>query len=168
MDGFKDTTRMKYMMGGDVKAYKTGGAAMKPVDEAKNPGLSKLPTSVRNKMGYMKEGGPAKMAMGGTYNEKGKRATLAEMEAEDRRMGSSMPAKKAVGPSSVAVSKVLAGMAKKAARMVDPRGAVMEGDKDRYGKGGNVMKKKGVPAYSGKPMVGRKTGGLMAMPKGKC
>ena len=69
-------------------------------------------------MGGMKKGGPAKMAMGGTYNEKGKRATLAEMEAEDRRMGSSMPAKKAkpVGPSSVAVSKVLDGMAKKAVK----------------------------------------------------
>jgi len=56
----------------------------------------------------------------------------------------------------------------KAARMADPRGAVMEGEKDRYGKGGNVMKKKGVPAHSDKPMVGRNKGGLMAMPKGKC
>jgi hypothetical protein len=159
MDGFKDSTKMKY-----------------------------------------KTGGPAKMALGGTLNEKGKRATLAEMEAEDRRMGSSMPAKKAkpVGPSSVAVSKVLAAMAKKAARnvdprgsvmageikplyrdrdreligkaarMADPRGAVMEGDMMRYGKGGKVMAKKGVPAYSGKPMVGRSKSGLSVMPKGKC
>ena len=30
---------------------------LKPVDKAKNPGLSKLPTEVRNKMGYMKNGG---------------------------------------------------------------------------------------------------------------
>jgi len=30
---------------------------LKPVDKAKNPGLSKLPTGVRNKMGYMKDGG---------------------------------------------------------------------------------------------------------------
>ena len=129
MDGFKDTTRMKYMMGGDVKAYKTGGAAMKPVDADKNPGLSKLPTDVRNKMGYMKKGGPAKMALGGTLNEKGKRATLAEMEAEDRRMGSSMPAKKAVGPSSVAVSKVLAGMTKKAMKKAVGGGVFAEGGK---------------------------------------
>jgi len=31
--------------------------ALKPVDKKKNPGLSKLPSEVRNKMGYMKEGG---------------------------------------------------------------------------------------------------------------
>ena len=30
---------------------------LKPVDKAKNPGLAKLPTGVRNKMGYMKDGG---------------------------------------------------------------------------------------------------------------
>jgi hypothetical protein len=30
---------------------------MKPVDKKKNPGLAKLPTAVRNKMGYMAKGG---------------------------------------------------------------------------------------------------------------
>ena len=30
---------------------------MKPVDADSNPGLAKLPTEVRNKMGYMKKGG---------------------------------------------------------------------------------------------------------------
>jgi hypothetical protein len=30
---------------------------MKPVDANENPGLAKLPTEVRNKMGYMKKGG---------------------------------------------------------------------------------------------------------------
>lgn len=131
MDGFKDSTRMKYMCGGPVKKA-TGGAV--------------------------------KMAEGGTYNERGKRATLAELEAEDRRMagrpvegvssrptdssgrrasdaelGMTVSAKKPVGPSSVAVSKVLAAMAKK-----------------------------GVPAYSNRPVIRRSTGGLTAMPKGKC
>ena len=40
---------------------------MKKVDTSENPGLSKLPTEVRNKMGYMKKGGMAKkkMNMGG-------------------------------------------------------------------------------------------------------
>jgi len=33
---------------------------MKPVDAKKNPGIAKLPTAVRNKMGYMKEGGKVK------------------------------------------------------------------------------------------------------------
>jgi hypothetical protein len=32
---------------------------MKPVDTKKNPGMAKLPTAVRNKMGFMKEGGAA-------------------------------------------------------------------------------------------------------------
>jgi hypothetical protein len=32
----------------------------KPVDKKKNPGLAKLPTEVRNKMGFMKKGGPVK------------------------------------------------------------------------------------------------------------
>jgi len=33
---------------------------LKPVDAERNPGLSKLPTEVRNKMGYMKKGGQVK------------------------------------------------------------------------------------------------------------
>ena len=36
------------------------GKSLKPVDKAKNPGLAKLPTKVRNKMGYMKDGGMVK------------------------------------------------------------------------------------------------------------
>jgi hypothetical protein len=40
------------------KTFKEGGA-MKPVDMKKNPGIAKLPTAVRNKMGYMKKGGMA-------------------------------------------------------------------------------------------------------------
>ena len=37
--------------------FKSGGKVLKPVDKSKNPGLAKLPTQVRNKMGYMKKGG---------------------------------------------------------------------------------------------------------------
>jgi hypothetical protein len=40
------------------KTFKKGGM-MKPVDMKKNPGVAKLPTAVRNKMGFMKEGGTA-------------------------------------------------------------------------------------------------------------
>jgi hypothetical protein len=43
--------------------------SLKPVDSKKNPGLSKLPTEVRNKMGYAKKGmlkkAYDKYAMGG-------------------------------------------------------------------------------------------------------
>ena len=40
------------------KTFKEGGT-MKSVDMKKNPGVAKLPTAVRNKMGFMKEGGKA-------------------------------------------------------------------------------------------------------------
>ena len=46
------------------KQVTTGGRKMKKklkkVDKKKNPGLAKLPTKVRNKMGYMKKGGRVK------------------------------------------------------------------------------------------------------------
>ncbi len=38
-----------------ASGMKKGG--LKSVDKSKNPGLAKLPTGVRNKMGYMKKGG---------------------------------------------------------------------------------------------------------------
>jgi hypothetical protein len=44
--------------GGAVKKMATGGS-LKPVPAGK-VGLSKLPTAVRNKMGYMKKGGSKK------------------------------------------------------------------------------------------------------------
>ena len=43
-----------------AKAKKDGGMMkknLKPVNKEKNPGLAKLPTEVRNKMGFMKDGG---------------------------------------------------------------------------------------------------------------
>ncbi len=69
------------MMGGGMSArkmYKAGSAnpkmaaakkiektfkpkkKLKKVDAKKNPGLAKLPTKVRNKMGFMKKGGKVK------------------------------------------------------------------------------------------------------------
>ena len=51
--------------GGKILAKE--GGMLKPVDKEKNPGLSKLPTPVRNKMGYMKKGGQTKkMSQGGS------------------------------------------------------------------------------------------------------
>ena len=38
-------------------AKKADGGSLKAVDSEQNPGLAKLPTEVRNKMGYMKNGG---------------------------------------------------------------------------------------------------------------
>jgi len=45
------------------------GGALKPVDKKAKPGLAKLPTEVRNKMGYMKKGGVTKAyAKGGVVS----------------------------------------------------------------------------------------------------
>ena len=42
---------------------------LKPVNKEKNPGLAKLPTPVRNKMGFMAKGGAVKkMAKGGSVS----------------------------------------------------------------------------------------------------
>ena len=49
----------RYKKGGEVKKCAEGGS-LKPVDTEDNPGLAKLPTPVRNKMGYAKKGGLAK------------------------------------------------------------------------------------------------------------
>jgi hypothetical protein len=51
------------------KTFKEGGM-MKPVDMKKNPGMAKLPTAVRNKMGYMKKGGMASDAKEDTKMDK--------------------------------------------------------------------------------------------------
>jgi hypothetical protein len=52
--------------GGKVKKCAEGGS-LKETNAEENPGLAKLPTNVRNKMGYMKNGGKAKkMNTGGT------------------------------------------------------------------------------------------------------
>ena len=47
-----------YQKGGRVR--KMGGGSLKPVDPKTQKGLSKLPTKVRNKMGFMKKGGKVK------------------------------------------------------------------------------------------------------------
>ncbi len=58
--GYKSGGRVAKMGGGMMMKrpmMNQGGKALKPVDKSKNPGLAKLPTDVRNKMGFMKKGG---------------------------------------------------------------------------------------------------------------
>jgi hypothetical protein len=50
--------------GGKVKKCAEGGS-LKETNAQENPGLAKLPTNVRNKMGYMSKGGKAKKMMAG-------------------------------------------------------------------------------------------------------
>ena len=58
--GIKKSVGEEFMKADKTKKFGSGGS-LKAVDSSENPGLSKLPTEVRNKMGYMKKGGMAKM-----------------------------------------------------------------------------------------------------------
>ena len=58
--GYKMGGRVKKMGGGMMKRHMYKDGSLKPVDKEKNPGLSKLPKKVRNKMGFMKKGGKVK------------------------------------------------------------------------------------------------------------
>lgn len=63
--GIPKSVGEEYMKADKGKKFAAGGV-LKQVDSDENPGLSKLPTEVRNKMGYMKKGGSVKkMAAGG-------------------------------------------------------------------------------------------------------
>ena len=56
--GVKSSIGEEFMKTDKGRKFRAGG--LKEVDSDSNPGLSKLPTEVRNKMGYMKKGGTAK------------------------------------------------------------------------------------------------------------
>jgi hypothetical protein len=155
MDGFKNSTKTKYMCGGPVK--KANG--------------------------------------GGVFNERGKRATNAEIAAEGRRMEGRKPpvegistrptddsgrrmtnAELGMTPGGVAPKKVMAkgmgAMTEAEARAVKkkPMPKVMS-DLERARMMARPLARKeggGVPAHSSKPMIRRKAGGLASMPKGKC
>jgi hypothetical protein len=80
--GISKSVGEEFMKADKTKKFGSGGA-LKAVDSSDNPGLSKLPTEVRNKMGYMKKGGMAKKGM--------KEGGMADM-AQDKKT-----VKKAVG-----------------------------------------------------------------------
>ena len=56
--GISKSVGEEFMKADKTKKFRNGDLV--EVDSDKNPGLSKLPTEVRNKMGYMKKGGMAK------------------------------------------------------------------------------------------------------------
>lgn len=57
--GISKSVGEEFMKADKSKKFASGGS-LKEVNSSENPGLSKLPTEVRNKMGYMKKGGMAK------------------------------------------------------------------------------------------------------------
>jgi len=151
MDGFKDSTKVKYMCGGPVK--KATGGVVKKFDG------------------------------GGVYNERGKRATLAEIAAEGRRVENEMAARAAARRPVEGISTrptdssgrrmtdkelgMTPGGVDPAKKKAIPRGVGAMSDLDMQ-RAKAAAAKKGVPAHSNKPMIRRNMGGLTTMPKGKC
>ena len=68
--GVSSAVGKEFLTADKGKTFKEGGT-MKPVDMKKNPGMAKLPTAVRNKMGFMKKGGMASDAKEDTKMDKG-------------------------------------------------------------------------------------------------
>ena len=69
-----------FMKADKGKRFKNGDLI--EVDADKNPGLSKLPTEVRNKMGYMKKGGMAKSYAKGGCATKSDAKMIAKKEVK--------------------------------------------------------------------------------------
>lgn len=164
--GISKSVGEEFMKADKTKKFGSGGS-LKATDASENPGLSKLPTEVRNKMGYMKKGGMAmkkgmhkmpdgkmmkdsdmpkkKMNMGGMAYKEGGKADM----AQDKKM-----AKKAVGMHE----KQLHG-GKKSNLAALKKGGMTKGC--GYSKGGQLAKANGV-AVRGKTkgaMVAMRSGG---------
>ena len=95
----------KKMYGGGMtkkKKMKEGGMAkkkmMKPVDKEKNPGLAKLPTEVRNRMGFMKKGGDVNKKAGKAAVKAGELgAAIAKVKKKQGMKKGGMTKKKMMG-----------------------------------------------------------------------
>jgi hypothetical protein len=76
---------------------------LKEIDSTENPGLAKLPQEVRNKMGYMKDGGESKPGLYANINKRKKlgisrpksKSTISKEAYSNMKKG--FPDKKAVG-----------------------------------------------------------------------
>ena len=83
--GISKSVGEEFMKADKTKKFGSGGA-LKEVDSSDNPGLSKLPTEVRNKMGYMKKGGMA-MKKGMHKMADGKMMKDSDMPKKKMKMG---------------------------------------------------------------------------------
>jgi hypothetical protein len=140
-----------------MKADKTkkfgSGESLKTTASSGNPGLSKLPTEVRNKMGYMKKGGMAKMHkmpdgkmmkdsdmakkkmnMGGMAYKEGGKADMAQDKATIKKAFKQHDMQEHKGGKGTKLALKKGGMAKKSG-MAKGCG---------YSKGGQLAKANGV------------------------
>jgi len=164
MEGFKDSTKMKYMTGGPVttaakpertapptgvgargleRAAAASGRTFDKNGPTKDVGSRERTMPIRDKKDtvstYKKRGNVAEGVSSRPTDSSGRRATNADLGIE--RASEPKIVGKGIGAASAAVA-----MGNKAA----------------------ALARKGVPAHSDRPMIRRKAGGLAVMPKGKC
>jgi hypothetical protein len=176
MDGFKNSTKTKYMCGGPVKKA-TGGV----VKKAGGGG-------VYNERGKRATWDEVAAEGRRVENEKAARAAARRpvegistrpTDSSGRRMtdkelgmtpGGVSPAKKMMpkGVGAMSDREMQMLKAKETARKAIPRGMGAMSDREMQMLKAKETARKAVPAHSSKPMIRRKTGGLTAMPKGKC
>jgi hypothetical protein len=211
MKGFKDSTKTKYMMeeGGTYnergqRATLAEIAAEGRRMEGRKPpveGISTRPTDSSGRRMTNAELGltgpakkPVKKAMGGSVSNPPVRPVVnpnPPSGPRQRRFGSGpndgggptpptvpgrvktpmSPPARPMGvepkPRRISTPEPKLSIADRATRAManSPEGVVVKAPMMKS-KGGSA--KKGVPAHSSKPMIGRKSGGLSVMPKGKC
>ena len=114
--GISKSVGEEFMKADKTKKFKNGDLV--EVDSDKNPGLSKLPTEVRNKMGYMKKGGMAKkkMNMGGMAYKEGGKADMAQDKKTVKKAVGMHEKQLHGGKKSDLASLKKGGMAKKMAK----------------------------------------------------
>ena len=139
--GISKSVGEEFMKADKTKKFGPGGStgALKKVDASENPGLSKLPTEARNKMGYMKKGGMAKkkMNMGGMAYKEGGKADM----AQDKKT-----AKKAIGMHE---KQLHGGKKSDLAKLKSGGMTKMKKGGSCYSKGGQLAKANGI-AVKGK------------------
>jgi len=113
--GKGDNTTAAFKKGG--KACYSEGGSLKEVDAQDNPGVAKLPTNVRNKMGYMRSGGAAKkkFADGGMIGQG------AISNAERAAMQNALPGGQGMGSANDMERRRMMDRAKNAMRYLGPQ-----------------------------------------------
>jgi hypothetical protein len=101
--GVSKSVGEEFMKADKGRKFREGG--LKETDAESNPGLAKLPTEVRNKMGYMKKGGMAKsdakedMKMDKTQDKAMIKKAFKQHDAQEHKGGKGTTLKLAKGGS---------------------------------------------------------------------
>jgi len=184
MDGFKNSTKTHYMKGGSVGERKIGrvmeeftkgklhsgskeGPKVKSTKQAVAIALNearaagaKIPRVKKARGGMMEEGISTR-----PVDSSGRRMTNEELGMTP---GGVDPAKKKVMPKGMGAMTEREALAAKKKKAMPKAMSDLERARLMVTRPMAMKQGGGVPAYSGKPMISRKSGGLTAMPKGKC